>query len=206
MTRLRLCDQCMCRVSPSECVTHSGGNGDNPFEFEFILDPDDGNLATCGPQGAGVFLPTDILYPPVFQIYRTVRFFVHDEAAQLVPFNEVRYDTDNMIPPLEDEETYRATINTSGVYYLTFNCTWNKNEDGDRAAFIRKNGADFLTLESKHAGDADLFVGHSLSCQEYLEAGEYVEVMVKQDSGTQLALEAFRYSPVFAGSYMRPAP
>lgn len=198
------CGVCQCTWCDSDCVHVEGNGTDKPITLSFIADPDSDNLFDCGPQGGGVFLPPDILDPPVVHAYRTVRTTIPNEAAQILFFNETRYDTDSMHDTENDQS--RLTINTPGIYLVTLNVTWNRNEDGDRAAFIRRNGADFLALESKHAGDADLFVGHSLSIEENFEAGDYLEAMVKQDSGTGLGIEATRYSPVFSAMFMRQAP
>lgn len=195
-----LCGVCQCTFCDSDCVAVNEDEG--VVTFEHIIDPDEDNLFECGPTGAAVFMPSWLLNPPAVHAYNTGDQTMGHDTAQGLFFNEERYDTDNMY----DKEAIdgKIIINTPGVYLVTLNCTWQKNSSGDRAAFIMLNGAEYLVLESKHAGDADLYVGHSLSVEHEFEAGDYLFAIVKQDSGADLRIESSRYSPIFAASFIRP--
>lgn len=196
------CPICQCLFCDSDCV--AAVEIDGGIELETIIDPDVDNLYECGPSGQAVFLPSWLLDPPAVHVYGTQPQPMGSDTAQNIVFNETRYDTDNMHDDEDVGNSDRFTINTPGVYFVTLNCTWQKNSSGDRAAFIQKNGAEFLALESKHAGDADLYVGHSLSIQHEFEVGDWVTAIVKQDSGADLLIEVERYSPIFSAMFIRP--
>lgn len=193
---------CNCTFAPSDCFDIQGsGSEDNPYVVVPILDPDEDNLLECTDDGLLGSLPYYLSDPPACHIYRTSnQTFAHDDA-DVVVMNEFRWDTDTMY----DEPNFpsRITFTTAGVYVVTFVCVWNKNAAGDRQVWIRKNGTDSLVSDSKHAGDADLFVGHSVICQEEFEAGDYVEAVAKQDSGGNLLLLADRETPILSAVFRR---
>jgi hypothetical protein len=100
----------------------------------------------------------------------------------------------------------RITIVTAGIYVVTFVCAVEDNGDGDRQALIRKNGNEFLGGNEKKAASAAFETGLNVTIQEALLAGEYLEAIVKQDSGTGLDLLSTRYSPVLTAQFRRLLP
>lgn len=198
-------DGCNCSVADSDCFAIDGdGSVDTPLTVSPILDPDGANLLTCGDDGLLAELPAVIATPPACAVFHSVAQSIPDDTDTILAFNSERFDTDTM----HDNATNntRITFTTAGIYSVTFVCVWNKNAVGDRKAAIRKNGADVLGTDAKHAGDADLFVGQSVTVQESFAAADYVEALVRQDSGGALNLLAQRDSPNFAAVFRRVAP
>jgi hypothetical protein len=205
------CAVCQCRFGSGNCVTITGaGTDDDPYVADPRLDDDDAQLAECGPAGLAVFAPDYILDPPAVHVYRTIDQTIPYDAAQPLFFNAERYDTDSMHD--SEKELSRLTFKTPGVYLLTLNVRWKKVDvtGGDVAAFIRRQGADFLAIDSMPIGDADLFMSHSMSVEAEFTAGEYVEALVKQDGvdddgPVSLPVLSDYGLPSFAAVFVRPA-
>lgn len=206
------CGQCQCRFGSSDCVAISGqGSMDDPFVPEPILKDDDANLLECGPGGFAAFLPPIYLDPPACHVYATGDQTIAYDAAQVLFFNEERYDTDNMHDNLTASS--RITFNTPGVYFVTLNIRWQKtaSDSGDVALFLRRNGAEFIALDSFPITNSDSFAKQSVSRTRFFEAGDYVEGMAKQDvlddeDKVALRVTVERMSPVFAASFIRSEP
>lgn len=199
------CTQCQCHFDDSDCFTVDGdGSVADPFVVDPIIDPDADNMLSCGPSGLLAEPPAYILNPPACHVFNSANISIPNDTATALTFNSERYDTDTMHSTAT--LTGRITIVTEGIYIVTADNVWDKNAVGDRATFIRKNGADFLGLTSVHAGDADLFVGQSVTVQEYLIVGDWLDVVVKQDSGGALSVLAERDSLNFSAMFRRRAP
>lgn len=196
---------CDCSVLDTDCFEITGsGSEANPFGVQPILDPDADNLLSCGVNGLMAELPSYISDPPTVSVFRSIATSIANDTTTVVQFSSVNYDTDNMHETVTNPS--RITFTTAGIYIITFNCMWDKDPDGDRAAYIRKNGLSYLGIEAKHAGDADLFVGHSLTIQDNFGAGTFIECLVKQDSGAALNLIVSEFSPTFTATFRRRAP
>lgn len=206
-----ICETCQCRFEDGSCV-HIVDRGPNePLQAEFILSQDQGQLAECGPAGFGVFLPPYLLDPPAVQVYRTVNQTIPFEAAQIIYFNAEVYDTDSMHE--SGDNLSRLVFKTAGIYLVTFNVRWNKiaADSGDVAAFIMKNGAEFVDIDSMKIADPDLYNSHSLSIELAVQAGEFIEGVVKQDAviddvGKPLAVIADYGLPHLSACFLRPLP
>lgn len=193
---------CQCAVCDSDCFEVLGsGNDGQPFVVAPKIDPDPDNILIRD-DGFLAVPPTYILNPPRCNVFHTITQSIPDDNATVLLFNDERYDTDNMHPGT----TTKITFNTAGIYYVTLQFTWDINDDGDRAGFIRKNGADFIALDSKHAAVSAFTTTHNLSAQESFAEGDYVEAVVKQDSGGSLNVLSNRRSPVMAATFRRRSP
>lgn len=207
-----ICGICACTFASGACVHVTGqGTTDDPYLFAPYLDTSDDNLMECGPAGLAAFLDPVYLEPPVCNVYSSLEQTIPFEAAQILFFNETRYDTDSMHDP--DNEPSRITFNTAGVYLVTLNVRWNKTDDstatGDLAGFIRQNSSDILAIDAMPVGGGDSFGKHSMSYLGAFQAQDYVEALVKQDvviddEGVAGRVTVERMSPVFAASLMRP--
>lgn len=193
---------CQCKLCANDCYEVTGdGSTTRPFRVFPKIDADEDNILE---EGAGLLAlpPSYITDPPQCNIYHTGLTSVPDDNATVLNFNSERYDTDNM----HTGSNSFMTINTPGIYVVTLQFTWDINDDGDRAGFIRKNGTDFIALESKHAAVSAFTTTHNLSCQEWFEEDDYVEAVVKQDSGTSVNVLFNRRSPIFAATFKRRPP
>lgn len=105
--------------------------------------------------------------------------------------------------------TGRITIpaNKGGKYLLTCSLTWAANATGVREAFFRVNGGAVNpadgALVCQQASTAGNVTGMAFSAPVALAAGDYVEVLVYQDSGGAVnVLGGVGYSPVFSATFL----
>lgn len=197
-------DLCQCAVCDSDCFSVAGdGAAETPLVVTPKLDPDNENLLSCAGDGLLARLPDYITNPPRCQAYNSADISIPDSSATPLTFNSERFDTDSM----HTGSSSQIMIQTAGVYIVTFQVEWDDNVEGDREGFIRKNGADFIAKSSYHAvSDSGVGTTSSICIQELFEVGEYVEALVKQDSGVSLDVVANRGSPIFAAQFRRLPP
>lgn len=205
------CGQCQTRWESSECVAIGGrGTTDDPYVAEFIIDPITGNLVEQGPNGAATFVPPRYFNLPAVHLYSTIEQIIPWDTIQGIQFNESRFNTDNMT---DDNDLGIIRINTPGVYFVTLNVRWKKTRDnsatGDLAAFLMKNGSDYIAIDSMPVSNGDSFAKHSLSTQLNLESGDFLSALLKQDvedsddEKMNLACTVERMSPIFTAIYLR---
>jgi hypothetical protein len=115
-------------------------------------------------------------------------------AAQgTLTFNSERYDTDSMHST--SSNTSRITFNTAGTYDLDLNIRWASNTTGYRQAYFRMNGTTIIAMDHKNPVNGDVTT-QSLSTQYDFVVGDYIEVIVFQNSGGSLNVDsAGNYSP-----------
>lgn len=215
-TGLTLCGQCQTRFADSDCFKRYGqGTVDDPFYYEPILDPDTDNLLECSRNGLAAPLPPIYLDPPSVHVYSTLEQTIPFDAAQILFFNESRYDTDNMHD--RTGASSRLTMNTAGIYRVVLQLRWKKfiqDITGDVAAYIRRNGAETIAFESDAYGNTDLYNGMSVKAIRAFEAGDFVEALAEQDAldaaddetGYSNAITTERWSPILAATFLRPLP
>lgn len=203
-------------VFESGTCTHKSGRGatDDPYVIDPVFEDAATQMLECGPAGAAAFIPAWLTDPPVCNVYSNVEENVGHGAAKKLIFNQSRYDTDSMHDPLGDDPS-RITIKTAGVYLITFNARWDHfvtaPDTGDVAAYIMKNGSEYMTVDSFPIGQADTFLGHSIAIKDEFQAGEYVQTAVlhsfKLDGlKRSMRITIDRMSPIFAASFLRPLP
>jgi hypothetical protein len=189
----------LCEVVDTDHFTWTGdGTEATPFALSAVLDVDVDQLLECTEDGLDAVLPDLIANPPYCKLHRSTNLSVPNNTLTAIPFNIETVDTDTMF---SSANPTRITFTTEGDYTVVLNCTWDNNDDGDRMAWIRKNGTDYLAHDSRRHGGGDLFLGHSLSCDDFFDAGDYVEAMVQHTRGTALLIVTEDYSPHFSASY-----
>lgn len=200
---------CQCSLKDGACLKVNGSGNSVALSLETILDPDPMNLWTCTPGGHLVELPDYIRTPPKCQAYNSSAISVPNNDGTVVSLNSERYDADPTGLFLHDTVTLnsRITFRTEGVYICTFNGSFAGNVTGDREAWIRKNGKEYLGKNAKPTPNATAIeAGLCVTIQEFFEVGEFIEGIVKQDSGGALNLLAMRYSPILAVRFRRRTP
>jgi hypothetical protein len=84
-------------------------------------------------------------------------------------------------------DSSRLSARTAGLYVITVSFEWEANPVGWRTAVLRVNDLMNIAFDERLAvHGAETIV--SLTAQYVLEAGDYVELVVEQDSGRTLNL------------------
>lgn len=131
------------------------------------------------------------------RVYRNVDTVITTGIITVLSFNSERYDTDTIWSPANPT---RLTCVSAGYYSISGHVTWTASGWESRRLAIRLNGNDSTIIAgvNEHASSSG---NHSniISTLHYLAAGDYVELLVYQDSSVDLsALALPMYSPEFA--------
>jgi hypothetical protein len=112
---------------------------------------------------------------------------IPSSAVTTLTFSVETYDPLDMHSTTVD--TSRLVAPIAGVYAITANVPWRASGGGtQRYVSIRPNGGtiDIATNQVPPVGSASQFTVQTLTSQTRLNAGDYVEVKVLQDSGGTL--------------------
>lgn len=133
--------------------------------------------------------------PAQARVYNDANIAVATGVGTALTFNTERYDTGNFHST--SSNTSRLTAPTAGLYTVGACVAWAGNATGVRAASLRVNGTDVIARELVDIDSATTHT-HNVSTEYQLAAGDYVEVVVAQDSGGNLNVTANgNYSPEF---------
>ena len=113
-------------------------------------------------------------------------------------FNQEKYDTDTIHDT--SSNTSRLTCKTAGVYDIFGHIEWDSDGTGTyREIGIFLNSTSFIAIDTKPVLGT---TKHSISTEYKLAVGDYVELVVRQDSGTNRTITAENpdYSPHFGMS------
>lgn len=115
----------------------------------------------------------------------------HDESVA-VKFDSTRWDTDNIHS--NRAQNSRMTCRTAGIYAI-FGCVeFDASGVGRRVLNIQLNGNQILTSQHVMAvTDAGIGTSVNVSCVQYLNEGDYIELTVKQGSGVTLNINPKPY-------------
>jgi hypothetical protein len=197
-------DACQCSLESSDCIEVNGSGNVVGLQAEPLLDPDTDNLYTKAADGHLVQLPSYITNPDRCQAYHNASVSISNDTGTVVALNSEYFDSNTMHDTTTNNS--RITIKTDGIYVCTFSGVFAANATGDRSAVIRKNGNEYLGGQEKKAASASFETGLNVTIQEWLLADEYIEAIVKQDSGGALNLSATRYSPILTVFFKRLPP
>ncbi len=129
---------------------------------------------------------------------------ISDSTNTALAFTEERYDTASM----HDNATNntRLTAPVTGIYEISASIVWGPNATGRRQVFLRKNGSTTLAIEHGVPGSGSDW-GQTITTAPSLQAGEYVEVLVFQNStGALDVLKANESTPEFSMNWLAPGP
>jgi hypothetical protein len=119
-------------------------------------------------------------------------------AATVLAFNTERYDTANLHNSTNNS---RLTAPVKGIYVVTARVVWEPDSSGSRFLYVRKNGgAPFASDTRPGVGDA----AQSVTTQVKLAAGDYLEALATQTSGSGPDLDAD--GAEFSMSWVAPGP
>lgn len=154
--------------------------------------------------GNSVKAATDYLAnPPACRVYHSATQSLPDVTDTIVAFNSERFDTNTMHDTATNNS--RITINTAGVYVVSF--TGEVESAADYVyvySYFRLNGATLIAISPiSRVGAFGIYT--SLSTVYKFAAGDYVQVLIRQDNTANVArnLAAVgNYSPEFAATWI----
>lgn len=116
-------------------------------------------------------------------VYNSTNQTISSNTVTIVTFNSERNDT-NTYHDLTTN-TGRITIPTGygGKYQIRCQLTWASGALGNLFFTLRKNGTDFFTQPAYS-------LQHSYNCQEDLVAGDYLDIVMYQNTGGNLTINA----------------
>ena len=125
--------------------------------------------------------------PPSCRVYNTANLSIPNAASSALTFNAERYDSDSMHSTVSN--TNRITCVTAGLYRITANLYLASNATGFREAILRVNGVTQIARDNKMALTGTV-TALNPTTEWRLAAGDYVEVLVFQNSGAALNVVA----------------
>lgn len=175
---------CQCLIEDTDCIAVVGTD---PYEVEFVLDPDVDNLLSESASGMKALLPREFTNPPAAEAQLTEDFSVKPESNTAVPFNLTNWDTFGM----RGTRLSRFTATERGMYVATGHCRWTRRHptaiagQGDRRMFIVRNGFDALgNSETTSVVTPALpnAIFQTTSGMVRMEGADYLELIVFQDA------------------------
>ena len=134
--------------------------------------------------------------PPRCRVYNSAAISVANATDQALTFNSERYDTDTMHSTAAN--TSRITFTTAGTYTIKGHVSFAANATGQRTLMVRLGGATILAVQKTQATSAGS-VELTVDTEYAFTAGQYVELVVSQNSGGALDVSAGgNYSPEFS--------
>lgn len=138
--------------------------------------------------------------PPMCRVTKSSGTNVADTTSVALTFDTEQYDSDSMHSTVSN--TGRITFNTAGVYAIGAQASFETNATGYRRIYIRSNGATTVAQGPDVAAHAGDITPVAVEGRFKAAAGDYIEVLVYQNSGSTLVVESHSsYSPVFYADF-----
>lgn len=169
-------------------------DGDGEFDTATIV-----NTGVPGPAGSSTFIGA--------RVYHNANQSTTSTVILALAMNSERYDTNGFHDTVTNNSRLTVPTGLGGYYLVTGHVEWAANAAGYRNLFIQVGGATVIAVEQVEESDsASISVRQSLSTVYLLAAGDYVELMVQQNSGGALNVNATgNFSPEFSISRLGPA-
>ncbi len=129
------------------------------------------------------------------RVYNSGAISIPDAVATALTFDSERSDAEGMHSTLVSSG--RLTATAAGVYAISGHVSFASNATGRRTVYVRLNGSSYIAVDKRAAisGDATQM---SIAVMYPLVAGDYVELVVYQNAGGALNVDAASaYSPEF---------
>lgn len=151
------------------------------------------SAARMGVIEQGVF---DAHFQPAARAFNSANISIATATTTAITLDSERFDTDTIHDTVTNNS--RLTCKTAGKYQITGNVSWAASAGGTfRAVQIRLNGATTIAaaLNSPSASNSS---DMAVTTLYDLAVNDYVELMVRQDSGGALNVVASgNFSPEF---------
>lgn len=129
---------------------------------------------------------------PRARAHRTHSVSVSPSTPTIIDLTSERWDTDTMHDPATNPS--RVTCKRHGIYLLVAQVAWELSSTFERVVEIVLNGSTVIARSRKRAAS------NAAACLQTfyeLHPGDYVEVLVAQNTAGDLEVEAQPYSPEF---------
>jgi len=123
------------------------------------------------------------------QVYRSTTQRLDNGAWVPIAYDTEIEDTDGCWSSANDT---RLIAQRDGTYVISASVAIPRGTTDRKLYYIgiRKNGSDWQHMNMRDSNAASSFVNCSISCAVVMEAGDYVEVVVQQNSGAAQNTEA----------------
>ncbi len=142
--------------------------------------------------GAGVAVTDAVNYgqitPHGARVYSSATLSVANNTATIVPYNQERFDTDNMHDTVTN--TGRIVVQAAGKYLVGANIAWAINGVGDRYVRILLNGATPIASDRRAFASNVIQTHQNVNTIYDCVVGDYFTVEVTQTSGGALLVTA----------------
>lgn len=124
---------------------------------------------------------------PAVRIYRNSNYSAPNATLAGLPFTSVDYAN---VPRMYNSsvDVYKVFIPQDGFYFAGANIQWTANNAGTRILKIRKNGSAAIAQVQDAAVSGTTPLSQHVSTVVKLSKGDYLDVLVYQDSGGSLAV------------------
>lgn len=184
---------CQCSIEDTDCFEWEGaGTPDDPFRIRPVIDPDVNNWLSCGSQGLLVDPPSQIINPPRVRVLKTVDVAVETSLLTNVSFDASEdYDSAGMYDGPGDPT--RVTCVMDGCHDLKLGAGWEEPAAAAFASFaLYKQPANVSVLSCAIVlmpGPGSPNFRNYVATDVELEAGDWLEVKVFQNTGADLILQ-----------------
>lgn len=142
--------------------------------------------------------------PPMVRAIHSLGQNILNVTQTVLSFDTEHYDTDNMHSTVTNSS--RITVNTAGKYQFGTNVQIQSNSSGFREVFLRKNGSVLIAYNLLAPANGNVTIANLTTTDTFI-VGDYVEVVVYQNSGGTLAVDSTvpsgnRYSPLFWATWV----
>jgi hypothetical protein len=135
---------------------------------------------------------------PAVHVTRTISQGVSDGTLTTLNFNSERYDTAGMHST--SSNIARLTAPVTGIYEVSVNVVWSIFATDENVLQLRKNGSTFIATGTASNNNAN-----SISTMVRLVAGDYVEALASQFSGSTRSIQRVpETSPEFSMTWLAP--
>lgn len=179
-------------------VSSDAGRPAVPYESERIWRTDKGYFEVYN----GTAWKVDVIDPPFAKLKRTANQTIANNTATAVAWDAEDEDTHNGHSTSSNNTRY--TCQVAGVYDLDAAIPWVADGTGIRQIDFRKNGTDTDT-GIRQPAISSFTASYCASGKVRLAVGDYVEVIVTQNSGASLAVnQGHAKGPLFSVAWVRP--
>lgn len=143
---------------------------------------------------------------PSARVTRSFNQGIPNDDEVVLNFNSERYDTAGMHS--NSANLSRLTAPVDGIYLVTAQVQWDVNGFGQRTLGLERNGVVALARDRRVPGTDPVDApAVTLTTVASLEAGDFVEAEVFQNSGGNLSvLRIGEESPEFTMTWLAPGP